>query len=140
MRCGARVVRRGGVDRGGIAVDASDEDGGADGDEVAGRELDFLDALAIDVGAVGRAEVLDEEAAVFDAELAVLTRDAGDGDADIAALAAADEEAGPLHGGVASVAFGIDGNKGDVHAGRILATGRVEGPLFRGRWAAAGGN
>jgi hypothetical protein len=64
--------------RGGRAAVLDSEDGGAELKLVTGADLDRAgDALAVDVGAVGGAEVLDDDSAVMGEDAGVTAGDAG---------------------------------------------------------------
>ncbi len=74
-----------------LAVDLQDEHDRTDLDGVAGREDRFLDARAVEEGAVGAAEVFELEAVAVAEDAAVLARDFAQGDAEVAVLAASDD-------------------------------------------------
>ena len=69
-------------------------------------------------------QVAGHNLAALHADLAMLPRDAGYGDADIAFLLAADDEACPLHHDLVLTAIRLDRDKSDFHATRILSRDR----------------
>jgi hypothetical protein len=76
---------------GGNAVDLHNELDWTDTDDIAGVEIDLLDALTVDVGAVGTAEVFDADSVVGSDETAVFAGDVTDGNAEVAIFASTDD-------------------------------------------------
>ncbi len=94
VRRWGQAAGRGAAHRGGEGRSSEADDGVADLDLVAGAEFDRAgDAVAVDVGAVGGAEVLDGDLAVVREDAGVAAGDAGVGDDHVgrAVLAAEDQ-------------------------------------------------
>lgn len=111
------------VDRRGLAVDTDDEQHGTDGDDIAGPEFGVLDTLAVDEGAVARAEVTDADAGAAGHDLAVVAGDLGGGDPELAVVLPADEEFPHAEGDRLLFAIGTNMDQGRFHRSTILSKG-----------------
>jgi hypothetical protein len=95
-----RDIGDGDADVFGWGLEFDDEFGGAESEDLAGFKDGFLDGFAVDEGAVGGAEVADEDGVAADDEFAMEAGGGGVGDAEIVGRVAAeaDEAIGQLDG------------------------------------------
>lgn len=98
-----------------FAIDLKDEDDRTDLHAVAGRERRFLDALAIDVSAIGAAEVFNAEGVAVADEAAMLSRHFPQRNAKVAIFPPTDNSHVARHGKTPAFAVCTKHHKNGLH-------------------------